>query len=84
MCVYSCLDTNICVKVLWILFSFVWGLIQLVQTRGSADGGKDDWSFGQVVPVVLICAPLLTFYQFFYPGIFLGRLSVGRSTDKQR
>ncbi|KAF1957091.1 hypothetical protein CC80DRAFT_471573 [Byssothecium circinans] len=55
-------------EVLWIMFNFVWGLIQLIQTRRSAHGGENDWSFGQVVPVVLIGAPLLMFYEFFYPG----------------
>lgn len=55
-------------EVLWIIISFSWGLIQLIQTRKSAYGGENDWSFGQVVPVVLIGAPLLTFYEFFYPG----------------
>ncbi|ORY00181.1 hypothetical protein BCR34DRAFT_576060 [Clohesyomyces aquaticus] len=53
-------------EILWIVISFGWGLIQLIQTRKAASGGENDWSFGQVVPMVLIGAPLLTFYQFFY------------------
>jgi len=57
------------IEVLWIVISFGWGLIQLIQARKSAYGGDNDWSFGQVVPVVLIGAPLLTFYEFFYLGI---------------
>ncbi|KAF2785964.1 hypothetical protein K505DRAFT_354736 [Melanomma pulvis-pyrius CBS 109.77] len=71
-------------EVLWIMFSFVWGLIQLIQTRNSAPGGDNDWSFGQVVPVVLIGAPLLTIYEFFYAGILPGRLLTWINADQDR
>ncbi|KAH7136175.1 hypothetical protein B0J11DRAFT_179519 [Dendryphion nanum] len=56
-------------EVLWMAISFAWGLVHLLRVRRSAHGGENDWSFGQVVPVILIAAPLLTVFEFFYPGM---------------
>lgn len=50
--------------------SFSWGLIKLLQTLGiEKDRGSSDWSFGQVVPLVLLAAPLLTIFESFHKGI---------------
>jgi hypothetical protein len=49
--------------------SFAWGLINLTQVRRSAPGGEDTWTFGQVVPVVLIAAPVFTVVEFLYSGL---------------
>jgi hypothetical protein len=58
--------------------SFSWGLINLIQTRSSADGGENDWSFGQVVPVVLIAAPLLVLVEFVFSGMVILFVPSGR------
>jgi hypothetical protein len=31
-----------------------------------------DWTFGQVVPIVLLAAPLLTIVEYLYPGTSSG------------
>lgn len=49
--------------------SFSWGLIRLLRTLQMEDRGFSDWSFGQVVPLVLLAAPLLTIFESFYTGI---------------
>ncbi|RII13305.1 hypothetical protein CUC08_Gglean004606 [Alternaria sp. MG1] len=46
--------------------SFSWGLIRLLRTLQMEDRGFSDWSFGQVVPLVLLAAPLLTIFESFY------------------
>lgn len=55
-------------KVLWMTISFVWGVIHLTLVRKPDLEGENDWSFGQVVPVVLIAAPLLSVAEYLYPG----------------
>jgi hypothetical protein len=48
--------------------SFTWGLIRLTQTLQIDDRGSSDWSFGQVVSIVLVAAPLLTIFESFFEG----------------
>jgi hypothetical protein len=50
--------------------SFMWGLIRLTLTLLIEDRGSNDWSFGQVIPVVLLAAPLLTIFESFFRGTF--------------
>lgn len=53
-------------EILWIVASFSWGLIRLLQTLKIDDHSSSDWSFGQVVPLVLLTAPLLTIFESFF------------------
>lgn len=46
--------------------SFIWGLIRLLQALPIEDRGSNDWSFGQVIPLVLLAAPLLTIFESFF------------------
>ena len=48
--------------------SFTWGLIRLLQKAQIDDGSSSDWSFAQVVPIVLLAAPLLTIFDPFLQG----------------
>lgn len=48
--------------------SFAWGIIRLMQTLQIEDRGSSDWSFGQVIPLVLLVAPLLTIFESFFKG----------------
>ncbi|CZR67607.1 uncharacterized protein PAC_17506 [Phialocephala subalpina] len=47
---------------------FTWGMIHLVLTlKLSTVGiGSSDWAFGQVVPIVLLAAPVVAIVEFFY------------------
>lgn len=49
---------------------FAWGIIYLVLTpKLSTVGiGSSDWAFGQVVPIVLLAAPVIAVVDFFYEG----------------
>jgi hypothetical protein len=49
--------------------SFTWGLIRLLRTLSITNSGSSDWSFGQVIPIVLLAAPLLTIFESFFQGI---------------
>jgi hypothetical protein len=55
-------------KVWWLVASFGWGVLNLVGTLGLSDGGNSDWTFGQIIPVVLLAAPLLSLFEYLYPG----------------
>jgi hypothetical protein len=64
-------------EVLWVLLSFSWGLVNLLRVRAMADGGDDNWSFGQVVPLVLLAAPLLTVSEFLFHRGIVPRMHLG-------
>ena len=61
--------------------SFSWGLIRLLQTLQIQDRGFSDWSFGQVVPLVLLAAPLLTIFESFSKGTSFFFLIRGHNVD---
>jgi hypothetical protein len=48
--------------------SFAWGAIHLVATLSTADAGSNDWTFGQIVPLVLLAAPFIAIIEYFYDG----------------
>ena len=56
-------------KVWWLLASFIWGVLQLAFTLLLSDGGNNDWTFGQIVPVLLIAAPLISIFEFISKGM---------------
>jgi hypothetical protein len=49
---------------------FTRGMIHLVRTLNLSTVGvsSSDWSFGQVVPIVLLAAPAIAVVEFFYEG----------------
>jgi hypothetical protein len=56
------------VEVWWLFASFLWGVINLVSTLMLSNGGNSDWTFGQVVPIVLLMAPLIAVSEYLYPS----------------
>ncbi|KAF2652561.1 hypothetical protein K491DRAFT_718788 [Lophiostoma macrostomum CBS 122681] len=55
-------------EVFWVVVSFAWGAYKLALTRnidGARNHESDGWTFGQVMPVVLLIAPLITFIEHF-------------------
>lgn len=60
-----------CGKIMWVVINFAWGLIHLIRTRTSVFGGDENWAFGQVVPLILLAAPLITVVEYFNRGIAL-------------
>jgi hypothetical protein len=55
---------------LFLGFSFGWATGQLSSDLEAADGGNSDWTFGQIVPIVVLAAPLIAIMEFFFPGGF--------------
>lgn len=54
---------------------FIWGTIHLVYTLSLSQVGVEssDWTFGQIIQVVLLAAPALTIVEFLYEGEFMFR-----------
>jgi hypothetical protein len=50
--------------------SLIWGMIHLVSTLDFSTVGvqRTDWAFGQVIPVVLLAAPVIAIVEFFCEG----------------
>ena len=52
--------------------SYAWGVLRLVQSRSYSNAGNNEWSFGQVIPVIILAAPLVTLFEYcsdyFWPG----------------
>jgi hypothetical protein len=70
--------------------SFSWGLIRLLQTLPIEEArAPSDWSFGQVVPLVLLAAPLLTIFESFskrmsFPFLLTGNIADNHSSTIQQ
>ncbi|KAJ5922724.1 hypothetical protein N7516_010427 [Penicillium verrucosum] len=60
----------------WVLIAFIWGIWRLMLdlSPGNSiiplDFGKQAWSFGQIVPVLMLAAPLISIAETFkeHPG----------------
>jgi len=55
-------------EVYWLLVSTIWGTMPLFLTRESSSGGESDWAFGQILPVIMLAALLMTIAEYLYPG----------------
>jgi hypothetical protein len=58
-------------EVLWLLVSAIWGSILLYferRTHESYNMGEDQWSFGQIVPVMMLVAPFVAIFEFWQKG----------------
>lgn len=57
-------------QVWWLLMGFAWGMIHLVLVLklGPGGAGSSDWTFGQVIPIVLLATPAITLVEFLYEG----------------
>ncbi|KAF2102042.1 hypothetical protein NA57DRAFT_53976 [Rhizodiscina lignyota] len=56
------------IEVCWLLVCFTWAiahLVVLLRERGVFI--QTDWTFGQILPMILLAAPLLTFSSFLQP-----------------
>ncbi|KAI0149420.1 hypothetical protein BJ166DRAFT_63179 [Pestalotiopsis sp. NC0098] len=51
-------------EIYWLTMTMAWGLMQLIKTRSQPDPAflklENQWTFGQIIPVVLLAAPILT------------------------
>lgn len=56
------------VQVYWLIISTIWGTIHIFQTRDSVEMDKNEWTFGQILPIVLLIAPLFALAEHLYTG----------------
>jgi hypothetical protein len=67
VCILSVLKHLLRIKqIWWLLASFAWGVIQLAEVLQIADEGNSDWTFGQIAPLVLLFAPIVTVIEYFF------------------
>ncbi|KAM5362164.1 hypothetical protein ACJZ2D_012686 [Fusarium nematophilum] len=52
-------------RVLWLSFSLLWGTKRLFSTRIDGPAEEDDWTFGQILPLLLLLAPLAAILEHF-------------------
>lgn len=69
-------------QALWLFIAFFWGVIRLMSALNDTPRDQDlwtktagqnrgNWSFGQVVSLVLLVAPLMTLLDYFDQGMSL-------------
>ena len=51
------------------MVSATWGVVRLVQLRAWGPNDENHWAFGQVVPLVLLVAPLLPVFEYLSGSI---------------
>lgn len=70
-------STDASLQIEWLAFSILWGTLQLSHTRklgrDLSEGGEDDWTFGQILPVILLAPPLVNLYEYLAEGSSHGK-----------
>lgn len=57
-------------QIVWLIYAMTWGSIHLfVSWTSTSDGSSNTWSFGQIMPLALLVAPLVSALEFFFPGL---------------
>jgi hypothetical protein len=59
-------------QICWLFAAVVWGTIKILSTRTNLPqnvvDGESQWTFGQILPLLLLCAPLLSIITTFISG----------------
>lgn len=57
-------------QVWWLVMTYVWGMVKLwiLSDWGFSLGEDQEWTFGQVLPLLLLAVPLITLLEVFYSG----------------
>jgi hypothetical protein len=55
------------IKIFALIVSILWRTYTLFDTKSLGPKGENIWTFGQVVPLVLLLTPLLTLGENFLP-----------------
>lgn len=64
------------IQILWLCFALGWGTAHLLGARslyGANTQSLDGWSFGQILPVILLTLPILSIAENCYGGSNLAR-----------
>lgn len=57
-------------EVWWLIISFVWGLLNLWMRPTLHEDGIKTWTFGQVMALLVVFAPLITLVEGYVKGMF--------------
>ncbi|GLA24948.1 hypothetical protein AnigIFM63326_001412 [Aspergillus niger] len=58
-------------RIIWVAVAYVWGIYRLIATLQMVDdptgflNGSSDWTFGQVIAMLLLAGPLVTIVESF-------------------
>jgi hypothetical protein len=59
-------------EVFWLLSSFIWGILKMWVVNKLPEQWSDpetkEWAFGQVAPVVLLIAPVISMAEACFTG----------------
>ncbi|KAI0887604.1 uncharacterized protein GGS22DRAFT_157575 [Annulohypoxylon maeteangense] len=72
LCVWVDLWASLASDVFWLIFSLAWGTIKIKNLRvlSTRSTNQDNsWSFGQVLPVLLLALPLITLFELFLKSL---------------
>jgi hypothetical protein len=65
-------------QIYWLLLSAVFGSMRLFFFRSEWNPDKTFWSFGQILPVILLAGPMLTLIECFYSGMSTWPISISK------
>ncbi|OTA52605.1 hypothetical protein K449DRAFT_440633 [Hypoxylon sp. EC38] len=75
VCVWIDLYASMASDVYWLVISITWGTMKILDLRtilGHAENQDDTWSFGQLLPVLLLALPMISLVEQFRKIIFQG------------
>ena len=52
-------------QVYWLIFALAWGMARLIETRIYGPDDENSWAFGQILPLVLLAALIVTIIEHF-------------------
>ncbi|KAF5722049.1 hypothetical protein FMUND_3272 [Fusarium mundagurra] len=60
------LFTSLLAEVYWLFFTIIWITARLIELRISGNQDDSEWTFGQVLPIILLVAPLALAIEAFH------------------
>ncbi|KAI0138685.1 hypothetical protein F4776DRAFT_65022 [Hypoxylon sp. NC0597] len=73
VCVWIDLSASMASDVYWLIVSITWGTMKILDLRiilSHAENQEDTWSFGQLLPVLLLALPMVTLVEQFRKLVF--------------
>ncbi|KAI1143672.1 hypothetical protein F5Y05DRAFT_407079 [Hypoxylon sp. FL0543] len=75
VCVWIDLCASVASDVFWLIVSVTWGTMKIVELRillSHAENQDDTWTFGQLLPVLILALPIINLIEHFRKFIFQG------------
>ncbi|KAK2813374.1 hypothetical protein FQN50_000689 [Emmonsiellopsis sp. PD_5] len=59
-------------EIYWLVVSVIWGFVRLFETRSFGPKEENTWTFGQILPLLLLASPLIALFEhgleLYYSG----------------